>query len=126
VTIEVLERMFAAFEEGGVDAALEYIDPDFVVVIGPELSAEPDVYRGHAGVRRYFAGFEGMEDVLLTPQDFIEDGDRVLVPAVLTGRGASSGIEVEQRVVQAWTVRGGKAVRVEAFVDLESAREAAS
>jgi ketosteroid isomerase-like protein len=126
VSIEVLERMFAAFEQGGVEAALEFIDPDFVVVIGPELSAEPDVYRGHEGVRRYFAGFEGMEDVLLTPQEFIEDGERVLVPTVLSGRGASSGIEVEQRVVQAWTFRDGKAVRVEAFADLDSAREAVS
>jgi hypothetical protein len=73
VSIEVLERMFAAFEEDGVEGVLEYIDPEAVAVIGPELSAEPDTYRGHDGV----------------------------------------------------TVRGGKAVRVEAFVDLESAREAA-
>jgi ketosteroid isomerase-like protein len=124
VSIEVLERMFAAFEDGGVEAALEYIDPEFVVVIGPELSAEPDVYRGHEGVRRYFAGFEGMEDVILTPQGFIEDGEQVLVPTVLSGRGTTSGIEVEQRVVQAWTFRRGKAIRVEAFADLDSAREA--
>jgi ketosteroid isomerase-like protein len=125
VSVEVLERMFAAFEAGGLEAGLDYIDPDFVAVIGPELSAEPDTYRGHDGVRRYFAGFAGMEDVLFTPEAFIEEGERVLVPIVLTGRGAASGIEVQQRVVQAWTVRSGKAVRVEAFVDLESAREAA-
>jgi ketosteroid isomerase-like protein len=126
VSVEVLERMFAAFEAGGLEAGLDYIDPDFVAVIGPELSAEPDTYRGHDGIRRYFGAFEGMEDVLFTPEAFIEEGERVLVPIVLTGRGAASGIEVQQRVVQAWTVRGGKAVRVEAFVDLASAREAAS
>jgi ketosteroid isomerase-like protein len=126
VSIEVLERMFAAFEQGDVEAALEFIDRDFVAVVGPELSAEPDVYRGHEGVRRYIAGFEGMEDVLLTPERFIEAGGRVLVPTVLSGRGASSGIEVEQHVVQVWTVRDRKAVRVEAFPDLDSAREAVS
>jgi len=27
--------------------------PDFVGVVPPELSAEPDTYRGHAGIRRY-------------------------------------------------------------------------
>jgi ketosteroid isomerase-like protein len=126
VSVDVLERMFAAFEAGGLEAGLDYIDPDFVAVIGPELSAEPDTYRGHDGIRRYFGAFEGMEDVVFTPETFIEEGERVLVPIVLTGRGAASGIEVQQRVVQAWTVRGGKAVHVEAFVDLESAREAAS
>jgi ketosteroid isomerase-like protein len=122
VSVEVVERLFAAYRERGVDGALEFIHPEFEAVIGPELSAEPDVYRGHEGVRRYFAGFEGMEDVGLRPEAMIEDGGRVLVPMVLSGRGASSGIEVEQRVVQAWTVRDGKAVRAEAFTDLESAR----
>jgi ketosteroid isomerase-like protein len=126
VSVEVLERLFAAFRERGVEGALDFIHPEFEAVIGPELSAEPDVYRGHEGLRRYFAGFEGMEDVRLQPEAMIEEGGRVLVPMVLSGRGASSGIEVEQRVVQAWWVRDGKAVRVEAFTDLESARRAAS
>ena len=122
----MLEGLFAAYRERGVDGVLEFIHPEFVAVVGPELSAEPDEYRGHEGLRRYFAGFEGMEDVRLRPEAMIEEGDRVLVPFVLTGRGASSGIEVEQRAVQAWTVRDGKAVRVEAFTDLDSARAAAA
>ena len=29
------------------------------IEIPPDLSAEPDVYLGHEGVRRYFAGFDG-------------------------------------------------------------------
>ena len=28
------------------------IDPEFEAVTAPELSAEPDVYRGHEGIRR--------------------------------------------------------------------------
>ena len=98
----MLERLFAAYRERGVDGVLEFIHPEFVAVVGPELSAEPDEYHGREGLRRYFAGFEGMEDVRLRPEAMIEEGDRVLVPFVLTGRGASSGIEVEQRAVQAW------------------------
>jgi ketosteroid isomerase-like protein len=124
VSVQVLERMFAAYRARGVEGALEFIDRDFEAIVGPEISAEPDVYRGHDGVRRYFAAFEGIEDVRLTPEGFVEDGERVLVPTVLTGRGASSGIEIEQRVVQAWRFRNGKAARVEVFTDLESAREA--
>jgi ketosteroid isomerase-like protein len=126
VSVEVLERLFAAYQERGVVGALEFIDPEFVAVIGPDFSAEPDTYRGHDGVRRYFAAFEGIDDVRLEAEAMIEEGQLVLVPMVLRGRGASSGIDVEQRVVQAWTVRGGKAVRVEVFADLESARRAAA
>ena len=122
--IEVLQQIYAAWEAGGIDAVFDFIHPDIEVVVGPEVSIEPDVYRGHEGVRRWFDAFEGMEDVDMRPEGFIEDGERVLVPIVLSGRGAGSGIEVEQRAVQAWTVRDGKAVRVEAFADLESARMA--
>jgi ketosteroid isomerase-like protein len=124
VSVQVLERMFAAYRARGVEGALEFMVEDFEAVIGPEMSAEPDVYRGHDGVRRYFAAFEGIEDVRLTPEEFIEDGERVLVPTVLTGRGASSGIEIEQRVVQAWQFRNGKAARVDVFTDLDRARAA--
>jgi ketosteroid isomerase-like protein len=122
--VEVLQRLYAAWQAGGIDAVLDFIHPDFEAVVGPEVSVEPDVYRGHEGVRRWFDAFEGLEDVGMRPEGFIEAGERVLVPIVLSGRGAGSGIEVEQRVVQAWTVRGGKAARAEAFPDLESARRA--
>jgi ketosteroid isomerase-like protein len=124
VSVEVLRRLYVAFSEGGIAAAMEYIDPEFEAVVPPELSAEPDVYRGHDGLRRWFDGFEGMEDVRLEPESFIEQGQVVLVHAVLRARGAESGIEVEQRIVQAWEVRDGRAVRVESFPDLESARQA--
>ena len=124
MTVEIVQRMYAALSEGGIDAALEFIDPEFEAVIPPELSPEPDVYRGHEGVRRWFAGFEGM-DLRLEPEGFIEDGERVLVTGALRVRGAGSGIEVEQHAVPAWTLRDGKVVRVEVFPDLESARRAA-
>jgi ketosteroid isomerase-like protein len=120
----MLQRMYVAFTDGGIEAILEYIDPEFEAVIPPELSAEPDVYRGHDGLRRWFSGFEGMEDVRLQAERFSEHGEVVLVHAVMHARGSQSGIEVEQRVVQAWTVRDGKAVRVESFPDLDSARQA--
>jgi ketosteroid isomerase-like protein len=122
--VEVLQRLYAAWQAGGIDAVLDYIHPDFEAVVGPEVSIEPDVYRGHEGVRRWYDAFEGLEDVGMRPEGFIDAGERVLVPIVLSGRGAGSGIEVEQRAVQAWTVRDGKAVRVEAFPDLASARSA--
>jgi ketosteroid isomerase-like protein len=114
------------FEAGGVEAALPHFHPDFVGRVPPELSAEPDHYRGADGVRRWFAGFEGsLDDVRIEPLDLIEVGDSVLMPSRLTGRGSESGIEVEQAVVQLWRFRDGLVVRIEAFPDLDSARGAA-
>ena len=58
--LEVVRSMLATLNESGVEAALDQIHPDFEGVTPPELSPEPDTYRGHEGIRRYFAGFEGV------------------------------------------------------------------
>ena len=51
-----------------LDGALELLSEDFVVVVPPSMSAEPDVYEGHAGAIRYFQGFDGLiEDVRFEP-----------------------------------------------------------
>jgi ketosteroid isomerase-like protein len=122
---DVMRRLLAAYERDGVDGALELIHPDFEAVVPPELSAEPDVYRGHEGVRRWFGGFEGfLDDVRLEAEEFIPVGDRVLIPMLLKGRGAGSGIEVEQRAYQVWWVRDGKVLGVEGFADEARARAA--
>ena len=118
---ELLERMSA----GGVDSALELISEDFFVEIPGELSAEPDTYEGHAGARRYFEGFDGLlEDVRFKPVEFFDEGEAVLVWLILAGRGAASGIEVEQYAAVLVWLEDGKVVRMQPFADVESARRA--
>jgi ketosteroid isomerase-like protein len=121
-----MQEIYAAWQAGGAERLIDYVHQDFEGTVPPELSAEPDRYRGPDGVRRWFAGFEDtLDDVRIVPLEMIEAGDRVIVPVRLTARGAGSGIEVEQDVVQVWRFRDGKVVRLDAFPDLESAREAA-
>jgi uncharacterized protein len=122
---EVVRRVFDVLNEKGVEAALDLIDEDVEAVIGPEVSAEPDVYRGHDGVRRYFAGFGGaFEDVRFEILDLAEEGDSVIVETSLKGRGVASGLEMDLRTVGVWQLREGRVARLEAFPDLESARAA--
>jgi len=123
--VEVVERLFDLYASDGVEAVLEVMDDDIVIVVPPEMSAEPDTYRGHDGVRRYFAGFDGMlEDVRYEASELIREGEQVLAVARLGGRGVSSGLEVELSTVVVHTVAGGKITRIEPFTDLESARQA--
>ena len=123
-SLEVVRRLIERFGAGDVEAALELLPEDIVIVIPPTISAEPDTYEGHAGVRRYFAGFEGqIDDVRFEMLDAFAHEDRVLVPMRMAGRGTSSGIEVTQDVVTVYHVRHGQVVRIEAQPDLESARE---
>jgi ketosteroid isomerase-like protein len=123
--VETVKAGFEAFERGGVEALLDYVHPEFETTTPRELTTEPDTYRGHEGLRRYFDSFyEVMEDIRFLPEEFIEAGERVMVPIRLLARGRETGIEVEQRSVQVWTVRGGKAIVLQTFASREEALEA--
>jgi ketosteroid isomerase-like protein len=123
--VEVVRRLFELYASGGIEAVLEVMDEDIVIVIPPDMSAEPDSYHGHEGARRYFAGFEGMlEDVRYEALELIPEGEHVLARACMAGRGASSGLEVGLESIVVHAVENGKITRIEPFTDLESAREA--
>ena len=123
--LEVVERLFAAYAARGVDGALEGMDEKIVVEVPPELSAEPDVYRGHEGIRRYFAGFEGMlDDVRYEALELIPVGERVLARIRLGGRGSSSGLDVDLEAVVVHELRDGKVTLMRPYPDMESALKA--
>jgi ketosteroid isomerase-like protein len=122
--VEVVRRLFELYASGGMEAALEVLDDQLVIVIPPEMSAEPDSYHGHEGARRYFDGFAGMlEDVRYEALELIPEGEHVLARARLAGRGVSSGLEVDLESIVVHTVEGGKVTRIEPYTDLESARQ---
>jgi ketosteroid isomerase-like protein len=122
--VEVVRRLFELYASGGIEAALEVLDERLVIVIPPEMSAEPDTYRGHEGARRYFEGFDGMlEGISYEAVEMIPEGEHVLVRAHLAGRGVSSGVEVGLDAFVVHTVAGGKVTRIVPYGDLESARE---
>ena len=49
--VEIVRRAFAAFERGGVDAALAFQAPDLVIHSIPEWPDDPE-YHGHDGLQR--------------------------------------------------------------------------
>jgi ketosteroid isomerase-like protein len=103
----------------------ELISEDFVAEIPPSLSAEPDVYEGHAGVRRYMEAFDGLlEDVRFEALEFHVEGEQVIVDLVLKGRGAASGIAVEQPSAVVTWIADGKVTRMDPHPDVEAARAA--
>jgi ketosteroid isomerase-like protein len=118
---EVLDR-FNRSDRSGI---FELLSEDFVSEIPPTLSAEPDVYEGHAGAQRYLDAFDGlMEDVRFEPLHFHVEGEQVIVELVMKGRGVASGIEVEQRSAVVHSIANGKVTRMDPYPDLEAARAA--
>jgi ketosteroid isomerase-like protein len=124
--VDLVRRANEAMNTGGVEALLPFIHPEFEVTTPPGLAAEPDTYKGHDGLRRYFESFyEAMDRVEFIPEQFIAVGELTVVPMTLRARGRTTGIETEQHVVQIWELEGGKARRVRIFATLNEAVRAA-
>ena len=122
--VEIVERGFAAFNEGGVEGIIPYIHPDFEATTPPELASEPDTYRGHEGIRRWFESFEDvMDEIRWDARGFREVGDRVLVEFTLRARGKTTGLEFGQDAVMIWELRDGLAIRVSLYPTLDAALE---
>jgi ketosteroid isomerase-like protein len=124
--VEVVRRVNAAFNSGDMGRILALMDPDFETTVGPDLSPEPDTYRGHDGIRRYFDSFrEAMSEIRFDADRFREADGRVIVAVRLRARGRFTGIAVEQRLGQVWTISGGKALRLSSYPSYRAALRAA-
>jgi ketosteroid isomerase-like protein len=122
--VELVRRGFEAFNSGDIDRILSFTGPDLEIEVPPGLSAEPDTYRGHAGVRRYFQSFdEAMDEVHFQAERFWDAAEAVVVDVRVTARGKQTAILVEQRAAQLWTIRGGRVIRIRAYASLSEALE---
>lgn len=119
--IEIVGRAFDAYTSGDFDEALAALDPD--VVYKPAQEAP---VTGHDAVRASWERWEGdWEEVEMTSEEVVDAGDQVIQTILFRGRGRGSGIEVEGRFFQVYTIRDGKTVRWEEFSDRSDALNAA-
>ncbi|HEY6638952.1 MAG TPA: nuclear transport factor 2 family protein [Solirubrobacterales bacterium] len=120
--LEVIQRGFEAFNRDGIDGILPFIHPDFEATTPPELASEPDTYRGHEGIRRWYSSFdEVMDEIRWDASGFREVGDRVLVEFTLHARGKTTGLDFGQDAVMIWELRDGLATRVSLYPTLDQA-----
>jgi ketosteroid isomerase-like protein len=124
--LEIVERGIAAFNERGVEGVLPYIHPEFEATTPPNLASEPDTYRGHDGIRRWFDSFyEVMDEIRWDAHSLQQVGDRVVVEFTLRARGKTTGLDFGQEAVMVWSFRDGKGIRIELFETLDEAMAAA-
>jgi ketosteroid isomerase-like protein len=135
--VEIVRRIYAFLDlsqPGAADAASvptapfgELIDTE-IEWLGPrEFPDLAEPHYGHEGVTRYLAKVaEAIEDYRMVPERFIDVGDdRVLVLSREGGRGKGSGAEIETHLTaHIWTLKGGKAVRMQSIWERADALEA--
>ena len=122
--VEIVRR---TFEIGvrDVDAWLQLYDPDIEWLPAPQSLLAAESYRGHDGVRCFWADlFSAWERYEVEAQEFQDLGDQVVVVALVRARSAR-GIELEEVWSGLFTLRAGKIVRFQGFADRDGALDAA-
>ena len=122
--VELTRRGVQAFNDRDLDALLALLDDDVEIV--PILAAMEGGYRGHDGVRRWWAGLiGGFPDIDVEVFEVRDLGD-VTVAAwrVADGRGAESETPFDASVWQVHEWRRGKCFRWRAFPSKSEALDA--
>lgn len=111
--VEALERVYAEWRAGSFTRA-DIFDSQIEVTWYP---TGMDTIGTSRGIDELGARFRRWLDVLgevrFEPERFIDLGDQVLVLVTMHARARHSGIEVSGRYGHLWTLREGKAVRLE-------------
>src|SRR5436189_4697265 len=90
--VDAVRGLFAALDGQDWEAALGLFDPEV------EWSPTEGTFRGLEGVVSSLAEWlEPWEEHHIEAEEFAEVGDRVVAVIHLTGRGAGSGMEIDQR-----------------------------
>src|SRR5438477_11601257 len=123
--VEVVREIFEAFNSEDIDLILSFTHSDFDVEVPPDLSAEPDTYRGQDGMRRYWDSFrDAMEEIRFQPERFWDAGEAVVVARHISAKGRRTAIPVEQRLAGVWTICDRRAIRVRVYASLSEALQA--
>jgi ketosteroid isomerase-like protein len=111
--IEVVRAIYAAFAARDLEAALPYLARDCELHLrGTQARiGREEPYRGHDGMREYYADVERTwEDLVLFADDFRTIPGAVIVMGHVEGRIA--GEPVKRTAVWTWKVEDGKATEV--------------
>jgi ketosteroid isomerase-like protein len=85
----------------------------------------PDVYSGQAGLRRLLDELrEVWDEFRVTPERFVDAGDRIVVIEAIRGRGRTSSVPVGSRSASIWTLHDGQIIHMEARYDPQEALKA--
>ena len=113
--IETVRGLYEAFERRDLDAMIAALSEDAELHFEgtARLAGRTEPYRGHDGLREYFADVERLwEALVLHATDYRAVPGSVIVMGHITGR--RQGLDVRRSSVWTWKVKDGRATSVKA------------
>jgi uncharacterized protein len=124
--VEVVRGIYDAFDSGDVGQALSAIDPEVVWDLSNHSWPGADQYFGHEGIVEVLSEWIGaFEGYTVKPERFIDAGDNVVVIQRETAQHKGTETGIDRRTASVYTMRGGRAIRIDHYLDIPKALEAA-
>jgi ketosteroid isomerase-like protein len=125
--VEIVRRWWEGFNEEGMPP-LALCDEEIQIRNPPDFPVR-GLFKGHDGVRCWRDQvFEIVDDPRVEPEDIVDvhgDGTTVLMLLRATGTGSHTGIKIDYEWGAVWTIRDGKLLRAQGYLNRAETREAA-
>ena len=119
--VEIIRRGYEQFTATGEIRA----HADLVWDVSRLGWPDQQIYSGVEGAMQFNAEWaDAWDDWELEVEEYLEAGERVVVIINQRGRSKATGIPVDMRFAQVWTLRDGQAIRMQMYARPEDALEA--
>ena len=126
--VELVRSIYADWERGDWNSTAYAFDPEmeFARIGRPDFAEHLGEWRGFDEMRAaLLAWMRSWEDIRVQAERVIDLGDRVLVLSRQSGRGKRSGVPLDTEYGDIFTIRDGKIVRWELYMERADALAAA-
>lgn len=119
----VVEKMFSAFSSGDVEKFVATVSEDTVWIYHGTQIIQAGTFEKKEGVRTFFTNImERTEIINFEPQQYIVEGNMVVVIGREHQKVKRSGRELKQKWVQIYTVENDLITKMEEFVTSEEVK----
>jgi ketosteroid isomerase-like protein len=118
---EIVRRAHEALNAGDIEALVALCDEDFRLDMSDRV-LNPSVYEGHDGIRAFYAEvLDIWESFTWEPIELHELDNLVVAVLHSTGKGRSSGLELDRRSAMLWRVDNERALSLTFYRDPDEA-----
>ena len=122
----IVEQAYNNFKSGDIEALLNLMSDDIAWTL-PEMEGVPfaGARTGRVSVGEFFQSVGASQDVVtFEPRELIAEGDRVIALGSYSWRVKSNNREFTSDFAHAWTIRDGKAIAFQEYMDTAACRDA--
>jgi ketosteroid isomerase-like protein len=117
--VETVRASFEAWNRGDREGWMAAAHPEVEwssAIVREVEGADATVYRGRAGVERFWNEWHALWNVMIQPTEMRDLGDSVLALATFRAGGGSSGVDLEQAIGYVFEFEGDLIKRATAYI----------